>query len=113
MLPGSALGVRGRLPPRVADVAYRGHRRVCCRVGIASGIDLLWKPWLGVPKAYRIFVAMPALPQLKRAPSLHCVFLPVFEYRKNTCLIPNTHRDDSDKIFLPFLQSNFIYPDHI
>jgi len=32
-------------------------------------MGLLWKPWLGVPKAYRIFVAMPALPQLKRAPT--------------------------------------------
>ena len=35
-------------------------------------MGLLWKPWLGVPKAYRIFVAMPALPQLKRAPISEC-----------------------------------------
>ena len=47
-----------------------------------------------------------------RKKSLHCVLLPVFESRKHTCLIPNTHRDESDTIFMPFLQSNVISPDH-
>ncbi len=39
--------------------------------------------------------------------------LPVFEYRKNTCGISNTPCDDRDKIFLPFLSSNLIDPNHI
>src|SRR2546430_9523520 len=30
---------------------------------------LFWHPWRGMPKASRIFVAMPALPRLKPAPS--------------------------------------------
>src|SRR6266446_3394956 len=38
-----------------------------------------------------------------RKKRLHCLFLPVFEYRKNTCCISNTHCDDRDKIFMPFL----------
>jgi len=29
---------------------------------------LLWNPWRGIPKTYRIYVAMPPLPQLKAAP---------------------------------------------
>src|SRR5206468_950965 len=57
-----------RLRPRSEDVAKMDHRRVCCRVGIASGIGLLWHPWQGMPKAYRILAAMPALPQLQSAP---------------------------------------------
>src|SRR5262249_35903678 len=36
--------------------------------GIASSIGLLWNLWREIPKAYRIFVAMPALPQLQSAP---------------------------------------------
>jgi hypothetical protein len=40
---------------------------VCCRAGIASGIDLLWNPWQRNPKAYRMSVAMLALPVLKPA----------------------------------------------
>jgi hypothetical protein len=43
---------------------------VCCRAGIASGIDLLWNPWQRNPKAYRMSVAMLALPVLKPAPLL-------------------------------------------
>src|SRR5439155_23517883 len=58
----------GRPRPRSVDVAPRDHCGVCCRAGIASGIGLLWNPWRGSPKAYRIFVAMPALPALKCAP---------------------------------------------
>ena len=51
-----------------ADIAETDHHRVCCREGIASGHGLLWNPWQRMPKAYRVFVAMPALPQLKSAP---------------------------------------------
>jgi hypothetical protein len=53
---------------RPKGVAQMDQRGVCCREGIASGIGLLWNPWRGRPKAYRIFVAMPALPELKCAP---------------------------------------------
>src|SRR5712692_9682580 len=37
-------------------------------------IAALWNPWRGSPKAYRIFVAMPALPALKCAPSIISLF---------------------------------------
>src|SRR5262249_46069095 len=43
------------------------HRNVCCGAGIASGIGLLWHLWRRNPKAYRISVAMLALPALKPA----------------------------------------------
>src|SRR5438128_7260889 len=35
---------------------------------------LLWNPWQGIPKAYRISVAMLALPALKPAPILTLSF---------------------------------------
>ena len=55
----------GRPRPRSVDVAPRDHWGVCCREGIASGIGLLWNPWRRNPQAYRMFVAMPALPALQ------------------------------------------------
>src|SRR4029434_10276160 len=69
-LAGLTRSGSGRLQRRSGNVAQRGHRRVWCRVSIASGIGLLWNPWRRNPKAYRFFVAMPALPALK-CPPIH------------------------------------------
>src|SRR4029434_3072896 len=67
-LAGLTRSGSGRLRRRSGNVAQRDHRRVWCRVGIASGIGLLWNPWRRNPKAYRVFVAMPALPALRCPP---------------------------------------------